>query len=364
MKVALATQTTPVITLCEAPWWMKGELLSNGRTKLLKSTDDFGQIAYASRVLDNKMDSWLHLVRRVAERYMVAPYNVRYFQVWNELKGYYNPQTNNWDMQNSAGDPSGTHVKHGYTYMYNRVYAMLRMVAREKGLDPKTITIGGPYVAVDTWSSRHQSDPSRLVKPYGVYDQRSLDAITFWLQQKTGGQFIAVDAGNQNDDAINISDPFTAAEKFADVVQWIRSLNERRYPGATTLPIWWSEWYATAYVGSSDAYDNAIKTYAMIRLIKAGGAVALAWGSDGLWTSTRRGGAKPLLWYSSYQALKRYFPPGTPLLTISSTSPMIEALACAQVTMLVNKASSSLSVKVMQKVVVLKPYQVLIVQNQ
>jgi hypothetical protein len=46
--------------------------------------------------MDGQMTNWLLLVQRVAERYMVPPWNVRYFQVWNELKGYYNPVLNHW----------------------------------------------------------------------------------------------------------------------------------------------------------------------------------------------------------------------------------------------------------------------------
>src|SRR5579884_2965985 len=67
----------PVITLCEAPWWMKGELQSDGNTQLITQDEEWSDIAYNTRILDNKMGAWLHLVQRIAERYMVPPYNVR-----------------------------------------------------------------------------------------------------------------------------------------------------------------------------------------------------------------------------------------------------------------------------------------------
>ncbi len=365
MSLALQTETTPVLTLCEAPWWMKGMLLADGKTQLLSKGDDFAPIAYQSRILDNEMAAWLHLVRRVAERYMVSPYNVRYFQVWNELKGYYDPLTNNWDISTSPGNAAGPNARHGYTYMYNRVYQTLRDVARENGIAPSTISIGGPYVTMNTWSSSQQNHLSNLVKPYGIYDQRSLDAVLYWLQHKTGGQFIAVDGSNQNDDAVSLADPFTAAAKFADSVSWIRSLNEHLYPGATTLPIWWSEWYADPYDGkSSNDYANALKTSAIMQLIKSGGAVALSWGSDDLWTSTAKNtGGKPLPWYTSYAALKRYFAPGTFLISSASSSPQVDALASAKVTMLVNKTPHLLLVDVEQTLVALHPYQVLLTLN-
>src|SRR6266699_442934 len=260
LQLIIDTGGIPVITLSEAPWWMKGELQSDGSTRLIMHSEEWSNIAYSARILDNKMDAWLHLVQRVAERYMVAPYNVRYFQVWNELKGYYNPITNSYDYTTSAGDPSGPNAKHGYTYMYNQTYG-----------------------------------------------QRPLDVVQYWLQHKAGAGFITVDGDNGNKDGVNITDPFTASEKFADITHWIRSLNNDIYPGAATLPIWWAEWSAWPYTNlADDNYNNAIKSYAMIMFLEAGGSVALSWGglgdgtaSKGLWTTTATGGGQPLPWYYS-----------------------------------------------------------------
>ena len=365
MQVALRTHTTPVITLCEAPWWMKGRLNADGTTTLLSNNDDFAPIAYDSRILDNKMDAWLKLVRRVAERYMAAPYHVRYFQVWNEFKGYYNPRTNNWDVSTSAGDPRGPNAKHGYTYMYNRVYTTLKQVASELGIDPATIKVGGPYATIDTRSSLAQSDPSRFVRPYGVFDQRSLDAVTYWLKYKVGAEFITIDGDIANDDNIVQTDAFTAANKFADMVSWIRSLNNTLYPGATTLPIWWAEWYAEPYALPANTSNNALKTYAMMKLLKAGGAVALAWDSSSLWTSTaNNNGGEPLAWYYSYKAFKDYFGPGTVIYNTSVSSARVEALASPDKTMLVNKTNSTLAVVVDDTSVVLSPYGVRVIDTQ
>ena len=369
MNIVLDTGLTSVITLCEAPWWMKGELQQDGTTKLLTRDDNFAEIAYTSRILDNKMSAWLHLVRRVAERYMVAPYNVRYFQVWNELKGYYNPMINNWDMNTSAGDPSGPYAKHGYTYMYNKVYNTLKDVAVAKGLDPTTVKVGGPYLVMNTWSDvSMESHPSHITKAYGNYDQRDLDALMYWLQHKAGAEFITVDGSNSNHDGINRSDPFTASEKFADVVTWIRSLDSRAYPGAATLPIWWAEWYADANGSSSDAFTTAVKSYAMIKLLKAGGAVVLEWGgtgegegknSRGLWTPTNTAdGGQPLPWYSIYKAFKIYFNPGTTIYKTRSSSSDVEALVSPSKAILVNKTPRVLTVTFQNTIVKLNPYQV------
>ena len=374
MQMVVTTGTTAVLTLCEAPWWMKCYLKNDGSTALLSRSDDFTAMAYSSRILDNKMDDWLHLVQRVAERYMVPPYNVRYFQVWNELKGYYNPHRNNLDIDDSAGAPEQAVATHGYTYMYNRVYRTLRWTAHTLGIDPTTIHIGGPYLVTNTWSAvQGQSNPSHFTRAYGNYDQRDLDALQYWLAHKIGAEFITLDGSNgKNRDGNITSDPFTAANKFADVVHWLRGLDERKYPGTRTLPVWWAEWYASPYTAITDTYNNAVKAYAMSRLIKAGGAVALAWGgtgegtpAGGLWSTTHNNGGQPTRWYYTYKAFKDFFGPGTPLYRSTSSSSDIEVLATQQTVMLINKTSFTLAVSLnKQAVIYLTPYSVLVTDTE
>ena len=370
VHLALDTGSVPVLTLAEAPWWMKGQLQPDGSTRLLKSSDEWSDIAYNSRILDNKMNAWLHLVQRVAERYMAPPYNVRYFQVWNELKGYYNPITNAYDYTTSPGNPSGPNATHGYTYMYNLVYERLMQVAHSLGIATESIQVGGPYVVMDTWGSQNQSDLANISRAYGTYDQRPLDVLLYWLQHKVGAGFITIDGSNGNRDNVNPASPFVAAQKFADMVGIIRSLNSTLYPGAATLPIWWAEWYATSYGNTrNDQYNNALKSYAMIRFLKAGGSVALSWGGtgdgmsdSGMWTPTTAGGGKALPWYSSVKAFKTFFAPGTQLYTTTVSDPgSIEALASASEIMIVNKTAKTLTPRVNGSIVSLAPYQVRVI---
>jgi hypothetical protein len=200
----------------------------------------------------------------VAQRYP----QVRHFVVWNELKGFFDDPHNRWDME-------------AYTDMYNQVYTAL------KKQDP-TLLVGGPYAPMDSWSSASATNsPSSVGGQWGVLDQRSLDAVDYWLRHAVGADFIAVDGSTTTNDDV-LAGPQIANDKFAVVTRWLA--------GRTTLPIWWMEMYPNV---EGEAWDSAyradVATDALLRFADAGGSTALFWqpeGSDsfasvGLWNSTK-----------------------------------------------------------------------------
>jgi hypothetical protein len=374
LQHTLSIGATPAISLDEAPWWMKGVRTGRQTTRVLTANDEWTTTAYESRILDNKMPEWLHLVQRIAERYMVAPYNVRYFQVWNELKGYYNPASNAYDFTTDPGQPNGPNAFNGYTYMYNQVYETLMKTAQSLHIPQQDIKVGGPYVFMTTFSTANQSNPSKITKAYGTLDQRPLDVIQYWLQHKEGAGFITIDGSNQNRDGKLLANPFTASEIFADVVKWIRSLDPSLYPGSQTLPVWLAEWFVSPGVnGTDEVYDNAVKSYAMAQFIQAGGSIALSWGGsgdqtsdEGYWTSTLyAGGGQPHPWYYTVKALGATFGPGKPLYQVNISQPeSIGALATQQKILLINKTTESQTVSVNGETLTLTPHQVLITSYQ
>lgn len=333
-RLALIRQTggIPVITLAGAPDWMKGGApgaTNWSKLEVAPTPDHYADFA--------------ELARQVALRYR----DVKYFQVWNELKGFYLPAENRWDYA-------------GYTTMYNLVYDAL------KSVDP-TIQVGGPYVAMDSWSNRAtMSNPSNLGGPYGTLDQRALDVITYWLANKRGADFITVDGGAGNKDNVALTDEFTATQKFADVTAWIRQ--------RTDLPIWWAEWYSTPW-GSKNEWDhdhqNAVLALTLIQMAKSGAAVALRWQPEGvagaayqgntesLWSSTRvAGGGQPFPFFFTSKALHDFFGPGTPLYASSATLPQVATLAAPGAILLVNTATDTVRVTVQGADVTLAPYEV------
>jgi len=344
--IANNADCTPVLTLCEAPWWMKGQLNADGSTTLLTAADEWKDIAYNSRILDNKMNKWLHLVRRIAERYMVSPYNVRYFQVWNELKGYYNPKTNNSDYNSSAGEPLGYNAKHGYTYMYNKVYDLIKIVAAEQGIDPAMVCVGGPYpVMMSENSSAVMSHPSNISGAWGVMDKRSLDALSYWLNNKNGGEFISLDGGNEHKSTTSLVNSFEMCDKYKAVNDWVRAQTQGK-----SIPIWWSEMYVHLNgLANTEAVYNALGAYSSLKMIVSDASVALLWGNyEGnycmppLWTKTDiNNGGTPYKWYYTTKIINSDFGPGSTICKSSSSSSDVAVIATDSKAMVINKTDLS-----------------------
>jgi hypothetical protein len=252
VRMALIKETTgtPVLTLCGAPDWMKGG--TAGET-------DWDRLEVAPTAAH--YDDFANLAVEVAKRYPT----VRYFQVWNEFKGFWDDTKNRWNYE-------------GYTALYNKVYAKL------KAYNP-AIQVGGPYLSVNIYKDANSmSNPSDLRGDWGVVDQRDLDAIQYWLDHKTGAEFIDLDTWASTNDGY-YPPAASAGAPFKAITQWLVA--------RTTLPIWWAEFYAPTSASSEASSPAAIK--AAIEGMRDGGAsVALFWGPecDGsgapcLWTSTK-----------------------------------------------------------------------------
>jgi hypothetical protein len=254
-RMALIRQThgTPVITLCCSPDWMKGG--ASGRT-------DWSRLAVAPT--PDHYDDFAAMAAAVARRYP----DVRTFLVWNEMKGFWDARANGW---NAAA----------YTDLYNQVYRAL------KAVDPK-LQVGGPYVSMGSWPQGVGGGRNSAVAgPWGMVDQRALDAVSYWLRHAVGADFVAVDGAASVHGGTFLVPPTQSVEKFAAVDRWLRS--------KTNLPIWWAEAYPVPF-GSSARYsaaDEAAAWVAAARALDSSGAdVALLWQPEsssshrGLWTST------------------------------------------------------------------------------
>jgi hypothetical protein len=312
--------TVPVITLCAAPDWMKGG--EAGKT-------DWTRIEAAP--VPEHYAAFAALAAVIARRYP----DVRYFQVWNEFKGFWNAPSNNWNYEN-------------YTRMYNATYDALKAVRRD-------IQVGGPYLVVEgTGSERGDWSTEKPIRA------RQWEVLDYWLKNKRGADFICLDRGVKT---FHDKSRYTPEETmrlihyFGDVAQQIRA--------RTDLPIWWAEFYGSIEGGDAQSVA-AVHASILYHMLRGGSSVALLWNGiadgevgHGLITAIRRpGGGKPTPHYLVFEAFHKHFGPGTALYWSVSTSPDVEVLASAKKTLLINKRAVPVTVRLDGNPVTLAAYDV------
>jgi hypothetical protein len=335
LQLVRSTGGVPVITLCNAPLWMR-----------IPGRD--GASIDPSHYAD-----FVELVRRVALRYP----DVRYYLVWAELKGF--------DMRLTGGR-AGLE----YTKLYNLIYDALKRIS-------PGIKVGGPYVHVAVDSAVAGGD-SEFSGPYGAADPASLAAIRYWLKFKHGADFIAVDGTvyhNSKSAVVYPSDWFAAQRYFHDVDDWLKR-------EAPALPIWWAEWYAVPLNRSPDLSQfnherqNALETLALFQMMPDV-AVSLRWKPEGIaswpydgdqesvWRDTRYpGGGKLFPFGMSVSEFDRCFPVGEPLYATHTGRADIAAFASARCVAVINESASSIdALAVEKKAVNLPPYGVVFVDR-
>ncbi len=313
----------PVITLCCAPDWMKGG--EPGKT-------DWGQLIKAP--LPEHYADFAELSAVVARRYP----DVRHFMVWNEFKGFFDEENKRWDAA-------------GYTELYNQVYTAV------KAVNPLN-RVGGPYIDMVSRPLDTAQHASIVHGSWGTVDQRALDAFDYWLAHKRGADFAVVDGHATTEKGG--SDEFAALAKLSAINQWVRA--------RTDLPLWWAEWYGEPRgSGWPDEKKTAVRTAAMIEMMKSGVNTALYWnpppaGPDCatcLWVDVAAdGGGQPLPFLTTLQNFARWFPPGTPLEEIPVAG-AVRVLAQAQMLVVVNTLEASQTVTIEGRGVLLAPYETL-----
>ncbi len=301
INIMRQTNATKIISLCCAPDWMKPD--SNIETA---PTPDHYQ-------------DFANLAKQVAQRYP----DVKYFQVWNELKGF-------------------SENEQGYMDMYNLVYKAVKAVR------PDAI-VGGPYIGVG---------PDVFQQPHNVIEQ--------WLANKAGGEIIVVDGGY---DSTSAQEDFENARFYSDFGKWLRSR-----PGGDKLPFGWAEWYPGTVQAWDDAdHFNATMTNAMIQTLQGGASYALMWGVEGRISGAYLEGDGqqeglidqngPTPWYASVKALKDFFGPGTQILQVTQKTKDVTVLASKNKTMLVNHLSTSLTLVINGQQTSLHPYEVKLIDT-
>lgn len=316
-----------VLTACCAPDWMKGGS---------SDSTDWSKIEVAP--FPQHFDDYAELVAELVKRPEYS--NIKYVQVWNEMKGFWHPTEDRWNYE-------------AYIDLYNQVYDAVDAVRPD-------IKIGGPYVAISVYGDRQTAQwkcndwNMELIgnDSWGYFDCRDLQVIEQWLQGKQDADFIIVDATIANKDNVYTTDvdEFKRTERFGAFMEWLRGLNSI---DARTLPVWWGEWYAEpSNPNASQQEKNALMATALIRIIKSGASTALLWGPQGdtngnmlplaLFTDTRvSGGGQETIFHTTQKYLYDHFSAGTTLIDANTDNANIEVLASNDKTLLVNTSGTS-----------------------
>jgi len=307
---------TPVITLCCAPDWMKGG--AEGST-------DWSRLEVAPE--PEHYQDFADLAAVISRRYP----DVRHFQVWNEFKGFFNERTKTWDGE-------------AYTELYNRVYDALKEV------DPGN-QVGGPYIEMKAPPPGVDTGPSELTGPWGLVDQRILDAFDTWNERKNGADFVVVDGHTTTEEGA--PDDATALTKIAAVNGWIQ--------GRTSLPLWWAEWYVEPDAARwAPEKRLAQRTAGLVEFARTGVDTSFYWNAarnasspTGLWTADGR--PEPFL--TTLQEFARQFPPGAPVGDPGVAPPVFGARG-PRATVLVNTSDAPATATLDGADVELAPYEV------
>ncbi|MEM8532798.1 MAG: xylan 1,4-beta-xylosidase [Chloroflexota bacterium] len=308
----------PVITLCCAPDWMKGG--APGET-------DWDQLEVAP--LPQYYDDFAELTRQVAMRYP----DVRYFQVWNEFKGFWQAENSNWNYI-------------AYTELYNRVYEAVKSVRPDA-------QVGGLYLIIEGTGSNKEGWPAET-----PIRDRQWEVIDYWLEHKRGADFISIDRGltyRRDQNNYTTAELMALAEQFALVNEQIRT--------RTNLPIWWSEYHMPRDAEGMEAIHASV----LYHLLMGGSDTILLWGAadtEGAYpffSSLDGANAGQLLeHYRVFRAFREHFGEGAQLYETTSSSPYVIALASDSATALINQLPHTVTVRLNGIPLTLGRYEMLV----
>ncbi len=325
--------TTPVLTLAMAPDWMTNAPQPNQTGEPLYNPFYPPTPAH--------YDDFAELARQIARRYP----DVKYYQVWNEMKGFTYPYTE-------------------YTPFYNKVYDAL------KGVDP-SIKVGGFYLTL----TGNSGNPDA---PLGQWE---LDLFDSWLRNAHGADFVCLD-GALSHFVTPYDGPAPQPAQLLAITYRYEAMT-RQIRARTTLPLWWSEDYLDPNEGreasyASDAFQAAGLASNLYHELLGGASVSLRWGPLGnqyfgdiggnanieslLRPVARADGGQPYPNYAVYLAFHQYFNPGTTIYASTSSSSDVEVLAQNTVALLINKRDAPVTVSVNGVVLTLAAYEVRVVR--
>lgn len=323
-----------MLTLCSAPGWM---LVS-------EPSDNFDP---ESRPKEEYFDEYAELCAEVAKRYP----QVKYFQIWNEFKGFWSSKLNGLDVEL-------------YTKFYNMVYNAVKKAR------PDAI-VGGFYGSIqgdhtDQYGYKYDSsfNPAK--------DNEYWDNLNTWKSGAEGYDFVCFDYGIQ------------AYKNYAKLTREQVMNQTRNYRYAlermckeTDKPLVMSEYYGQSRRKSDEEvnveYEGAV--FAMIYKNMLLGVedreyTALFWLESPndiacFFTDTAKAdGGQPLPLYDVAYGFSKYFTTGNSIVeSTSADESKVEVMASEKKIMVVNKTADRQVVQYGDKYYELDGYKVIFLKT-
>lgn len=368
---------TPVLTLHLYEWWMKGHLQTNGTTIPATLADQFSE---DGRLMTQYLPHERLRIRRLCERYMVAPYNVRHFVMGIEMHGWFLGSTtsngsnltfNRYAYHDFEGTP-GLNANMGVAYYHNEMGAVIHVVATELSIPLEEITIINNYPrllhrtvpdsnSVDSGHALYDSD-------WGTPDKRPLEVLELGLPLINPDylQAVAFDFGVRNDDHNTngaATDDWANLAKFTDYSLYVQGILDDL---TLDVPMLLREVYSRPQEHGVELenYELRASLHAevMRRMVEAGVWQGCEWGFLGRAEGEAGGGptlggamfteidvssggvALPVL--DAIRIFNEQFSAGTPIHDITISGTGVSAIASDEVIYLINKTNEEKVVNV------------------
>jgi hypothetical protein len=279
---------TPIIGFGNWSWHIKGKWDGTNTVPMTfaEQLDDTG------RPITEKLPDALHFVQRVCERYMVAPYNVRWWQLGSwEFHGFYRNRDGSlnglWGYDAYAGTPGQADM--GMAYLHNQVAA--KIIATAASLSTpiprnqlKIITNYTPCMANGGTSGAYPVGHPLRNRPWGSALKARPDSLLAHLPLLTPGSwdYWSYDISSHHTDDVITTDDWTNAQLFTDIGQYLN--DQVAAIGYGSMPFIISEEYNKPQLdpGTNQfVLRAAMHADAFMRFIKLGASMAIIWSTVG-----------------------------------------------------------------------------------
>jgi hypothetical protein len=260
-KLREVSSSAPIIlTLYGAEWWMKHTVFGGTITDMTSTQafSDNGRVKYP------QLAKWLQLVDAAVA--LAAGSGCRDFEIWNELKGYYDVYPHvgqKWDAS------MGTSPVMGYSYFAQATIGQVIATMTRLGIARAQYRIIAPYMMLRSQGVKGvNSIPSthplyQYGTSWGYADKMGDNALREFLAnaQTQGISFdaLGLDLATGNSDGVYATaDPFDLVAKFGHYLSYVRGLLPT-YGFSADMPVDFCELYPMPQPQYRDANSEALR---------------------------------------------------------------------------------------------------------